>query len=309
MGDPIDEALETNPLEALPWRGPGDDRPELPLPPSKMPLRNGSWRKQWRYVAAFADEFHVCAARVQVGPFGQTFWVIVDRERGEIHENTRTRPPGARGEVWRERPGGGPAPNLGREKDEGLVDHIATEGVRVRLRPGEGRWAESICPVESGAYVWTRKRCDVPIHCHIRVGDREWKVDARGVEDESAGYHPKHTVWSWSAGVGTATDGRSVGWNLVSGINDPPKNSERAIWLAGEPSEPGPVTFDDLDAIDFDDGARLEFSAEQERRASQKLPLLSYEYRQPFGTFSGTLAGGIELASGLGVMEFHDAHW
>src|SRR5688572_1857271 len=109
MADPIDRALETDPLEALPWRGPGDDRPELPLPPGRMPLRNGgSFRKQWRYVAAFAGPFHVCAARVQVGPIGQTFWAIVDRERGEIHENTRMRPPGSRGEVFRERPDGGP---------------------------------------------------------------------------------------------------------------------------------------------------------------------------------------------------------
>jgi hypothetical protein len=299
-----------NPLSRLPWRGPGDDRPDLPLPPGKLPLRrNGSFRKQWRYVAAFAEPFHVCAARVEVGPLGQTFWAIVDRERGEIHENTKFRLPGARGEVFRERQGGGPAPNLGRANDAGLVDHVATDDVRVRLRVGEGRWAESICPAATDNYVWTRKRCDVPVHCHIRVGDREWKLDARGVEDESAGYHPRHTVWSWSAGVGTTRDGRSVGWNLVEGVNDPERNSERTIWLDGEPTEPGPVAFRDLDTIDFADGARLEFTREQERRDSQKLPFVSYEYRQPFGTFAGTLPGGVELATGLGVMEFHDAHW
>jgi hypothetical protein len=275
-----------------------------------MPLRyRGSLRKRWRYVAAFAEPFHVCAARVQVGPFGQTFWAIVDRERREILESTKLRFPGARGEVFRERQGGGPAPNLGRSKDSGLVDHVAAGDVRVRLRVGEGEWAEAICPTPDGAYVWTRKRCDVPVHCHVRTGDREWKLDARGVEDESAGYHPRHTVWSWSAGVGTARDGRSVGWNLVQGVNDPERDSERAIWVDGEPSEPGPVGFQELDAIDFGDGSRLDFTREQERRASQRLPLVSYEYRQPFGTFSGTLPGGIELATGLGVMEFHDAHW
>ena len=32
-------------------------------------------------------------------------------------------------------------------------------------------------------------------------------------------------------------------------------------------------------------------------------------YRQPFGTFSGELPGGIELAEGYGVMEDHDVHW
>ena len=34
---------------SLPWRGPGDDRPDLALPPGKVPVRrDGNWRKQWR---------------------------------------------------------------------------------------------------------------------------------------------------------------------------------------------------------------------------------------------------------------------
>ena len=33
------------------------------------------------------------------------------------------------------------------------------------------------------------------------------------------------------------------------------------------------------------------------------------EYRQPFGTFSGTLPNGIALGQAYGVMEQHDAWW
>jgi hypothetical protein len=282
-------------LLRLPWRGPGEGRPELPLPPARMPLRiAGATRKQWRYLAAFREEFMLCAARIQVGPLGQTFWAVVDRERGQIHENTRLRLPGMRGEVWR-------------EED---TDHVmAGEGVRLRLRCGEGSWVESVSPTGAGAYVWTRKRGDVPIQCDVRVGERRWKLEARGIEDESAGYHPRHTVWTWSAGVGRTVDGRSVGWNLVAGINDPPRDSERAIWLDGSPSEPGPTTFEGLDAILFEDGSRLEFTAEQERRRKENLLLARYEYRQPFGRFTGSLPGGIELERALGVIEHHDAVW
>lgn len=32
-------------------------------------------------------------------------------------------------------------------------------------------------------------------------------------------------------------------------------------------------------------------------------------YAQPFGTFTGTLPGGVTLAEGLGVLERHDAVW
>lgn len=297
---------------SLPWRGPGPGRPELPLPPGPMPLRRGGRRlKRWRYVGAYCDELLLCAARVQVGRFGQTFWAIWDRERRQMWERTRMRFPGARGEAWTEQRDGG----------EGLIDHAPDEGslmriearteageVRAFLRLGAGRWVESVCPAGDGEYVWTRKRADVPIECDVRIGERRWRVEARGVEDESAGYHPRHTVWSWSAGVGTA-DGRSVGWNLVSGINDPQELSERAIWIDGEPSEPGPVSFKGLDAVAFDDGSLLAFDGECERRRRENRLVVRYTYRQPFGVFSGTLPGGLELDHGLGVMEHHDARW
>ena len=309
-------------IASLPWRGPNGDRPELPLPPDKLPLRRGGrLRKRWRYVAGFADEVMVCAARVHVGPLVQNFWVVCDRESGEMWEKTRMLLPGARGDVWTEHLGGEEVvAELG---DLGVIDYAPDEGSLVRIdsdvrghddcrafiRCHGGRWAESICSTDEGQYVWTRKRADIPMELDVRVGDRRWKVEARGMEDESAGYHPRHTVWSWSSGVGRTTDGRSVGWNLVAGINDPPARSERAIWLDGKPSEPGPVVFDGLDAIDFDDGSRLDFTKEFERAKDENRILVKYSYRQPFGSFTGTLPGGIELESGLGVMEFHDATW
>lgn len=298
---------------ALPWRGPGPGRPALPLPPEKLPLRRGGhWRKNWRYVGAFSDELLLCAARIGVGPLGQTFWAIWDRGERNLWERTSLLMPGARGDVWTE----------GRDGD-GLLLHAADEGSVVRieskhpdagpirgfLRFGAGRWVEVVCPTPDGQYVWTRKRVDVPVECDVRIGDRRVQVEGRGVEDESAGYHPHHTVWSWSAGIGTAADGRSIGWNLVSGINDPAERSERGIWVDGEPTEPGPVSFEGLEAISFDDGSRLDFAGECERHRDENRLLVRYSYRQPLGAFSGSLPGGIALASGLGVMEHHDAHW
>jgi uncharacterized protein DUF2804 len=300
---------------SLPWRGPGEGRPDLPLPPEQLPIRRGGlWRKRWRYAGAFSDELLVCAARVNVGPLGQTFWVIWDRGARRLTERTRVLFPGARGDVWTEAGDGADAGQIPHAPDEGSVVRIESKhpevgDVRAFLRFGGGRWVESVCPTEDGQYVWTRKRVGVPVESDVRLGSNRLVSKARGVEDESEGYHPRHTVWSWSAGVGTTADGRSVGWNLVSGINDPPERSERAIWIEGEPTEPGPVEFEGLGAIRFDDGARLEFSSESERRREEHRLFVRYSYRQPLGTFSGTLPGGIPLASGLGVMEHHDAHW
>ncbi|HEX4671658.1 MAG TPA: DUF2804 family protein, partial [Solirubrobacteraceae bacterium] len=61
---------------------------------------------------------------------------------------------------------------------------------------------------------------------------------------------------------------------------------------------------DDLSRVDD-----LTFHPEAERRHSQNLVLVRSRYRQPFGTFSGTLPGGIALGKGYGVMEDHDAWW
>jgi Protein of unknown function (DUF2804) len=309
-------------MSELPWRGPGPDRPDLPLPPGKLPLRRGKrMRKRWRYVGVFADELFLCAARVHVGPLTQTFWAICDRAGGEMWERTRLLMPGARGEVWTEHLGGEEVvAELG---DMGVLDYAPDEGslvridandreagdVRVFLRFGTGTWAESVCPTDEGQYVWTRKRVGVPVECDIRVGERRWRFDGLGMEDESAGYHPRHTIWSWSTGLGTTVDGRTVGWNLVSGVNDPPRRSERAIWVDGAPVEPGPVEFEGLEAIEFDEGSRLTFNREFERVKSENRFLVRYTYRQPFGTFAGQLPGGLELGEGLGVMEFHDATW
>jgi hypothetical protein len=252
----------------------------------------------------------LCAARVKVGPIIQTFWAIYDRRDDRLLERTVTLFPGARGQVWSE---DGKGAGITYSRDGGTVMHIDDDDpeagrVRCFLHIGDGKWIESVCPNGAGGYVWTRKRV-VPVRCDVRVGDRSLEVEAIGVEDESAGYHPRHTVWSWSAGVGTLTDGRPVGWNLVEGVNDPPVNSERAIWVDGEPSEPGPATFDGLEAIAFDDGARLAFAAEAERARTEDRRFVRYSYRQPFGTFRGTLPGGLQLESGLGVMEHHDALW
>jgi hypothetical protein len=252
-------------------------------------------RKRWRYVAAFSDEVMLCAARVRVGPFGQTFFALLDRSSGELIERTRTRLPGAAGEVRQPEPA-----NM-------LIRSSELSG---NLEIGDGAPWEARCHNGAGSEVWTRKRTSVPVRGELRAPDgRSWALDALGVIDETDGHHPRHTVWNWSAGVGTSADGRPVGWNLVEGVNDPETGSERAIWIDGEPREAPPSRFQGLEAISFDAGERLEFIPEAERRRTENRLVVRYSYRQPFGTFTGTLPGGIELASGMGVMEHHDAHW
>ncbi|HEX8714772.1 MAG TPA: DUF2804 family protein, partial [Solirubrobacteraceae bacterium] len=85
---------------------------------------------------------------------------------------------------------------------------------------------------------------------------------------------------------------------------------ERAVWIDGVPREAPPVEFSkSLLRVRCDDGSELRFHAEAERAHRQNLLLVRSDYRAPFGSFSGTLPGGVALAHGLGVVEHHRAVW
>ncbi len=274
----------------LPWRGPGDDRPDLPLPPERMPLRSlGQTRKRWRYVGFYSPRLMLCAARAEIGPLGQCFWALWDRDGDRSYANTRLRP--GSNEV----------------RMDGAEIVIEARELRAKLLLGDSAPIESICP-SGAAWGWTRKRAGVPISAAIETQDRRWELDGHGVDDQSAGYQKRLTSWHWSAGVGRAVDGQPVAWNLVEGINDPETNSERAIWTDGKPVEPAPVSFRSLGAVEFADGGLLTFTPGSERSRNDNFLVVRSSYRHRFGDFRGRL-GGIELAEGFGVMEQHDAVW
>ncbi len=160
-------------------------------------------------------------------------------------------------------------------------------------------------------YVWTRKQAGVPAHVTVALdGGSPLAVEARAVIDDTAGYHARVTEWRWAAGVGVDPAGTPLAFNLVEGVNDPPTGSERAVWVAGEPHEVAAVHFaPDLTRLTAADGSELRFTAEAQRSRRENLVVVRSEYRAPFGTFSGTLPGGLPLAHGLGVMEHHHARW
>ncbi|HEX2393636.1 MAG TPA: DUF2804 family protein [Solirubrobacterales bacterium] len=255
-----------------------------------MPLRRrGQLRKRWRYLGVFGEELMLCAARAEVGPLGQCFWIVLDRASGRQWAHTSLRPGGREVRI------------------EGARLEIDAEGLRASLRLGASAPIEALCP-SGRAWSWTRKRAGVPVEGTVEVPGRRWRVSALGVDDESAGYHARRTSWHWSAGVGRSVDGRAVAWNLVAGVNDPPEGSERAIWVDGEPHEPAPVRFREMQAIELAGGRLLEFEAESGHARDENLLLIRSRYRHRFGSFRGAL-GELDLAEGLGVMEQHDALW
>jgi hypothetical protein len=130
------------------------------------------------------------------------------------------------------------------------------------------------------------------------------ELSARGLSDETAGYHARETEWWWAAGVGESRDGRRLAFNLVRGVGDPAAGSERSLWVDGEPRELGPVDF----AADLSTVGGLRFDVEAVRARRENLVLVRSDYRAPFGRFTGEL-DGVAVAHALGVMEHHRAPW
>lgn len=266
--------------ESLPAR----DRPTgLAVPPARMRLwRDGRPLKRWRYVGLYGDAMMLCAADVRIGGLPQGFWATWDRT--DLREKTIFRP----GAVT-------------------LHDDAVRFGpAELTLEPAGAPMA--VTSAHGGSYIWTRKQ---PVRARGRVDGRE--VELYGLIDDSAGYHARRTDWRWCAGVGVGAGGEQLCFNIVDGVHDAPHGSERTVWVDGAPQELPPAVFaDDLSAITFPDdpdGAVLRFAEEARRARSDNFGLIASDYVQPFGTFSGTLPGGIAVARGWGVMERHSVRW
>jgi hypothetical protein len=280
----------------LPYRGDGRGRPgALALPPARMPAwHRGRPLKRWRYVGVYGPELMLCAGLVRIGGVPQAFWAVWDRAGARLHERTAL----------------GPARSRVRLPDGRL--RIADRNVEVDLRLDEDTDAVEVVS-EHGptrpAHIWTRK-AGAQATGTVRIDGVARALRARALIDDSAGYHARVTEWEWAAGVGEDEAGRAVMWNLVTGVHDAPRGSERTVWIDGAQREVGPVTFaPGLDAVAFSEGGRLRFAAEAVRERHDGLGLVRSDYVQPFGTAAGVLPGTDRRFTGFGVMERHRARW
>lgn len=257
------------------------------IPPARMPLVHASrLLKRWRYVGVWSTTISLSVTVVRVGFAYQAWWAVWDRDR--LRERTYMLP----GSV---------------ELADGQVAvHDRDVSIDLALHKISGF---QVITFDDRAYTWTGKQL-VRALGTVQYHGHEHNVEAIGMVDDSAGYHPRHTRYKWAAGAGTDTKGRLVAWNLVVGINDLAEKSERTLWIDGVPKEVGAVQIaDDLSSVISSDGQILNFHSEAVRQNSTNLLLIRSKYRQPFGSFSGMLSGAIELREGNGVMEDHDAYW
>jgi hypothetical protein len=226
----------------------------------------------------------LCAGAARVGPLPIRWWAVAEPGRPLAERTTLL----ASGGV-----------ELGPRRLE-----VRAPDARISLALEPDGEPIEVVSAHGGSYIWTGKRPCVA-RGTVEVGGRSHEIECCGLVDESAGYHARETAWRWSAGVGVAQGGMRVAWNLVDGVHDAPAASERTVWVDGRATEVGPAEF----AADLSSVGALSFDEWAARVDNTNVGVFRNVYRQPFGTFTGMLPGGLELAEGYGVMEEHSASW
>ena len=231
----------------------------------------GIWRKRWRYLGAFCRR---AAALRGAGP-GRARWARRSgrsgtASAGELHERTRlTAPRLARGEVWTE---------LAEGEHTGRIDWAPEQGgtlVRIEAAPRQdeeragprlparrrGQLGRGGLPDRRGRRLRLDPQADRS-RSTATCGSASGGSAARRAGSRTSPAAITPTTRSGTGRPGSArrpTAARSAGtWSAASTIR--PQRSERAIWVDGEPSEPGPVDASRASRRSSSTAARLEFT-------------------------------------------------
>lgn len=177
-------------------------------------------------------------------------------------------------------------------------------------------------------WTYTQKAPALRVSGNLRWKDQEYSLDADqalGSYDWSCGYMRRETAWNWASMSGHLEDGRRIGFNFASGVNET-GITENGFWLDDRLYKLGQVRFiyDRKDRygqwkLESCDGrVNLYFEAEGERSEKLNVVLLASNFTQLFGKFFGTIKIGddesgegetLTLNGQTGFAEDHYAKW
>lgn len=301
------------PLDGL-WRG--------DLDVDLVPLRSRTGRlRRWSYTAAGDDTVMIGAAVVDTGIAAVAFaWCF---DGATVHTWDRKGLPGRHGVMGRDArtpatfTKGRDRVVVGADGDLDLDVGIAGGRLTARVQVSPGQPAVLVTPTAGGGWNATRKAAGEPATGTVSVAGRTLELAGGSWRDWTIGRQDRRTVWRWAAGAGTADDGRRVGLNVSTGMNDAAAG-ENVVWWDGVPhhldlSELGPVGPDPAEDWSLSGPEwRLDFGSAGVRAADENLLLIRSRYVQPVGTFTGTLPDpdGRPVPVVLrGVTEDHAAVW
>jgi hypothetical protein len=299
----------------------------------------GAREKRWQYVGLFTEEFIVGIAVVHASYLGNVFCYVYDKQSDLLWEQERTSPAGF-------------GIRVDRNVSKGVVSYLTdTECIRfdndiplskrmvdVRLH-SEGRDVDIrveildsfqdstplqvVTPTQDGDFTFTHKSTALPILGSIRLGNKRYELTPENdfaVIDFTFGFPSRDTFWNWASFAGRSKCGQRVGLNLVDPIFDPQYN-ENAFWVDGKLIKVNKAIFEyDKDDVlkpwkirTEDSLVDLTFVPKRKREQSIDYKVLSSQFQQPFGHYSGVLTipgiGKVIIDNVSGVVEEHHARW
>lgn len=303
-----------------------------------------AWRKrlafkQFQFISLQSDHIMVGVALVDLGWAGHGFFYIHDRISGETFETHVTTPLGlgARLDL---------TPKKGRSRFDagGLCVQLdqSSTGRRLKVEVDHktvlSAWLDeryvqplALCsPTGANGWTYTQKSTALAVdgwldwqEQRIVLGDGNAKTGTGKCQpwlaatDDSCGFLRHETAWHWLSVSVCLADGRRLGINLASGVNDS-FGSENTIWVDGQPIELPPVLFHQADQglwqlRSANDAIQLTVKTGWRRHESVNARVVGSHFSQWVAMINGQIkapSGQVYvLAETMGLLEQHYARW
>lgn len=291
---------------------------------------------QFHFIGVVSPRYILGCAIVDIKWMGNAFFYLYDLETNQLYERSFLLPLARGADIAL-------TPDRGVDyfrQGENLVEMTAEDQPRQRrLRVQFGTEAEVditlrepqiyqplvVC-TRTGASGWTytQKATALEVQGKIRIPGKTFEVNSEtdlASYDWSCGYLRRETNWNWGCLSGFSTDGRKVGINVATGVNET-SLTENCFWVDGELHKLEGVYFD-YDRSNLLAPWRLStrcgsldlsFSSMGLRQERVNALVLATDFKQPFGHFSGSFrpsadSAPITLDRQPGFTEEHYAKW
>lgn len=310
-----------------------DYRKVAPFPMNLSTATSRGAIKRWQYMGFASSQVVVGMAVVDIGYAHTAFIYIYNRVSGKLHDMSYIDPL-RRKATLSESSLVGVSQFVSGKKVLRMDNHSGMtarsvfahipETLRLEIETDEAAMTPLCAVTRDGlnGYNYCHKAAGFPIKGFVEIHGERFEFngdDSHGALDWTAGCLGRNTFWNWASGGGRLKDGRRLGINLVSGVNERPV-TENVFWVHGKPIKVDVVNFDyDRDAIltkpwrirSNDGRVDLSFQADSERTEDINLGLVISRFHQPFGQFEGRLEidGLMQDVSLYGMVEEHQARW
>jgi hypothetical protein len=292
-------------------------------------LRRHLGFKQFRFVSINSPDVMIGLAMVDLAWAGHGFLYLYDHRAGRRLSVQNTRPLAYHTRL-------NPSPYYGTSdfRSKPLTLEINQRQAKRRVRAWQHRrlcldvtidqracQPLALCsPTGATGWTYTQKATVMPMvgmldwgGYQFDLGTPEWSA----ATDDSCGVLRYVTAWHWLSLSTVLADGRRLGLNLATGVNDG-FGTENTLWLDGQPLELPPVLFKRIDAETWqiysaDGRVNLHVHTYSCHQDSTNALVVASHFHQWVGLVSGEvcLPNGQMLtwSAKLGLLEQHYARW